>query len=46
MSDALDRGAGIPRGAKFFRQDGWRKVLNGTTAIDEVARVTSGDLIG
>ena len=28
-----------------LRQDGWRKVLNGTTTIDEVARVTAGDII-
>lgn len=27
-----------------LRQDGWRKVLNGTTTIEEVARVTAGDL--
>ena len=25
-----------------LRQDGWRKVLKGTTTIDEVARVTAG----
>jgi general secretion pathway protein E/type IV pilus assembly protein PilB len=27
-----------------LRQDGWRKVLNGTTTIDEVARTTAGDI--
>jgi len=27
-----------------LRQDGWRKVLNGTTTIDEVARNTAGDI--
>jgi general secretion pathway protein E/type IV pilus assembly protein PilB len=27
-----------------LRQDGWRKVLNGTTTVDEVARVTAGDI--
>jgi general secretion pathway protein E len=28
-----------------LRQDGWRKVLSGTTTVDEVARVTAGDII-
>jgi general secretion pathway protein E/type IV pilus assembly protein PilB len=28
-----------------LRQDGWRKVENGSTTIDEVARVTAGDVI-
>ena len=27
-----------------LRQDGWRKVLKGKTTIDEVARVTAGDV--
>jgi type II secretion system protein E len=27
-----------------LRQDGWRKVLNSTTTIEEVARVTAGDI--
>jgi general secretion pathway protein E/type IV pilus assembly protein PilB len=27
-----------------LRQDGWRKVLNGTTTVDEVARTTAGDI--
>jgi general secretion pathway protein E/type IV pilus assembly protein PilB len=27
-----------------LRQDGWRKVLQGITTIDEVARVTAGDI--
>ncbi|MCI0705458.1 MAG: Flp pilus assembly complex ATPase component TadA [Planctomycetia bacterium] len=27
-----------------LRQDGWRKVLNGTTTVDEVTRITAGDL--
>ena len=27
-----------------LRQDGWRKVLNATTTIDEVARTTAGDI--
>jgi type II secretion system protein E len=31
-------------GMLTLRMDGWRKVLNGTTTVDEVARVTAGDL--
>jgi general secretion pathway protein E/type IV pilus assembly protein PilB len=27
-----------------LRQDGWRKVLNGTTTVDEVTRTTAGDI--
>ena len=27
-----------------LRQDGWRKVLAGLTTIEEVARVTKGDV--
>jgi type II secretion system protein E len=27
-----------------LRQDGWRKVATGLTAVDEIARVTAGDL--
>jgi general secretion pathway protein E/type IV pilus assembly protein PilB len=27
-----------------LRQDGWRKVLAGSTTVDEVARVTAGDI--
>ncbi len=39
------RQQGIKEGMITLRQDGWRKVLQGKTAIDEVARVTAGDLI-
>jgi general secretion pathway protein E/type IV pilus assembly protein PilB len=28
-----------------LRQDGWRKVLNGMTTIEEVARATAGDIV-
>lgn len=28
-----------------LRKDGWRKVLLGTTTMDEIARVTAGDII-
>ncbi|QDU18196.1 GspE/PulE family protein [Urbifossiella limnaea] len=31
-------------GMVTLRQDGWRKVLNGTTTVDEVGRVTAGDI--
>ena len=34
----------LKAGMVTLRQDGWRKVLNGTTTIDEVARVTAGDI--
>jgi type II secretory ATPase GspE/PulE/Tfp pilus assembly ATPase PilB-like protein len=28
-----------------LREDGWIKVLNGKTTVDEVLRVTKGDLV-
>ncbi|MBN9523401.1 Flp pilus assembly complex ATPase component TadA [bacterium] len=34
----------LKAGMITLRQDGWRKVLNGTTTVDEVARVTAGDI--
>jgi type II secretion system protein E len=34
----------LKAGMITLRQDGWRKVLNGTTTIDEVARTTAGDI--
>jgi type II secretion system protein E len=34
----------LKAGMITLRQDGWRKVLNGTTTIDEVARNTAGDI--
>ena len=33
-------------GMVTLRNDGWRKVLQGKTTIDEVARVTAGDIVG
>ena len=33
------------QGMLTLRQDGFRKVLLGTTTVDEVARVTAGDVI-
>jgi general secretion pathway protein E/type IV pilus assembly protein PilB len=35
----------LKRGMITLRQDGWRKVLKGTTTVDEVARVTAGDIV-
>lgn len=34
----------LKAGMITLRQDGWRKVLNGTTTIDEVNRTTAGDI--
>ena len=34
----------LKSGMITLRQDGWRKVLNGTTTIEEVTRVTAGDI--
>jgi type II secretory ATPase GspE/PulE/Tfp pilus assembly ATPase PilB-like protein len=28
-----------------LRQDGWRKVIAGLTSLDEVNRVTAGDVV-
>ncbi|HKB41743.1 MAG TPA: type II secretion system ATPase GspE [Gemmataceae bacterium] len=35
----------LKQGMITLRKDGWRKVLAGITTIDEVARVTAGDII-
>ncbi len=35
---------GIKNGMRTLRQDGWQKVLNGVTTIDEVGRTTAGDI--
>jgi general secretion pathway protein E/type IV pilus assembly protein PilB len=34
----------LKTGMITLRQDGWRKVLNGTTTVDEVTRTTAGDI--
>lgn len=34
----------LKEGMITLRQDGWRKVLQGVTTLDEVARVTAGDI--
>jgi general secretion pathway protein E/type IV pilus assembly protein PilB len=41
----LIRQAALKNGMITLRADGWRKVLKGITTIDEVARVTAGDII-
>ena len=42
---AISRAA-MDQGMRTLRQDGWRKVLDGRTTIDEVLRVTKADGIG
>ncbi|CAN5556729.1 ATPase, T2SS/T4P/T4SS family [soil metagenome] len=34
----------LKNGMITLRQDGWHKVMNGVTTIDEIARITAGDL--
>jgi type II secretion system protein E len=38
------RAEGLKAGMQTLRQNGWLKVLNGTTTLDEVARTTAGDI--
>jgi general secretion pathway protein E/type IV pilus assembly protein PilB len=38
------RNQALKEGMMTLRQDGWRKVLAGMTTIEEVARVTKGDI--
>ena len=45
LANASDiRKEALKAGMITLRKDGWRKVMNGTTTIDEVARVTAGDI--
>ncbi|MDB5307510.1 MAG: xpsE 2 [Gemmataceae bacterium] len=44
VNSGVIRHEALKAGMVTLRQDGWRKVLNGTTTIDEVARVTAGDI--
>ena len=37
--------AATEEGMRTLRQDGWLKAINGNTSIDEVLRVTKGDVI-
>jgi type II secretion system protein E len=39
------RNQALKEGMITLRQDGWRKVVLGRTTLDEVARVTAGDII-
>jgi len=39
------RNQAFKEGMVTLRKDGWRKVLSGVTSIEEVARVTAGDII-
>ena len=38
------RNEALKNGMVTLRQDGWKKVLNGVTTIEEVARVTAADM--
>lgn len=35
--------AAVKNGMKTLRVDGWRKVLKGSTTVDEILRITKGD---
>ena len=39
------RNQAIKDGMLTLRQDGWRKVLEGKTTLEEVSRVTKGDIV-
>lgn len=43
-SSAAIKSHALSRGLVTLRQDGWSKVAAGQTSVDEVARVTKGDL--
>jgi general secretion pathway protein E/type IV pilus assembly protein PilB len=45
VNAAIIRNQAMKEGMVSLRQDGWRKVLEGKTTLDEVARVTAGDII-
>ena len=45
VNASLIRHEAIKAGMITLRKDGWRKVLQGMTTIDEVARTTAGDII-
>ena len=44
VNSGVIRHEALKGGMITLRQDGWRKVLNGTTTMDEVGRVTAGDV--
>jgi type II secretory ATPase GspE/PulE/Tfp pilus assembly ATPase PilB-like protein len=39
------REVALKEGMITLRQDGWRKVLAGMTSLEEVNRVTAGDVV-
>jgi general secretion pathway protein E/type IV pilus assembly protein PilB len=45
VNAAAIRREALKNGMITLRQDGWRKVLMGITTVDEVARVTAGDIV-
>jgi general secretion pathway protein E/type IV pilus assembly protein PilB len=45
VNAAVIRNQALKEGMITLRQDGWRKVLQGKTTVDEVARVTATDVI-
>jgi general secretion pathway protein E/type IV pilus assembly protein PilB len=45
INASVIRKQALKEGMITLRQDGWRKVQQGITTIDEVARVTAGDII-
>jgi general secretion pathway protein E/type IV pilus assembly protein PilB len=45
VNAAVIRNQALKEGMVTLRQDGWRKVLDGKTTLDEVARVTAGDIV-
>jgi type II secretion system protein E len=45
VNAAVIRNEALKRGMITLRNDGWRKVLQGMTTVDEVARMTAGDVI-
>jgi general secretion pathway protein E/type IV pilus assembly protein PilB len=45
VNASVIRNQALKEGMITLRQDGWRKVLLGKTTLDEVARVTAGDII-
>jgi type II secretion system protein E len=45
VNAAAIRNEALKHGMIPLRQDGWRKVLQGITTVDEVARMTAGDVL-
>ena len=40
------RAHALQHGMTTLRQSGWEQVMEGVTSIDEVVRITRGDIIG